>query len=123
VIETIVLAAFFAVALGLEWRLRRRSLRLGVASLALLVLFFSQTNLTGARRWALAAPPDERVTTLHGSPLPEYHSGVHTMSQAVSDYAVRGEMARLLAVGVLFWLACSPVVRGARPRAAGARVP
>lgn len=121
--ETIVLAVFFAVALGLEWRYRLRSIRLGAASLALLVLFFAQPSPTRAARRAVAASPAERVTALRGSPLSAYESGVLTMAEFASEDASGGENARWLGLGVLFWLACSPAIRSDRTRAAEARLP
>ena len=108
-----LIALGFAVLLGLEWRHGLRRLRLGAACLALAVLFVAQPSSTRAGRRAMVAPPEERVTKL-GNPLSEYESGVATMKQAVEEDSSMGASARLLGVCVLFWLACSPVLRGAR---------
>jgi hypothetical protein len=119
---TTLLALFYAVLLGLEWRYRLKSLRLGTASLALAVLFFAQPSSTQAARWAIGAGPAERITQL-GSQLSEYESGVATMKLAVEEDAKMGAAARLLGVVVLFWLACSPVIRRTRLVAGGERLP
>jgi hypothetical protein len=109
------LAVVFAVALAVEWRYGYSTVRISTALLALLVLFLALPNYTGARRWAVVAPPHERVTELHGSVLSDYRSGVYTMSMASSHTASRGMGPRFLAVGVLFWLACSPAIRSGGP--------
>jgi hypothetical protein len=111
--EMILVIGIFAVLVTLEWRYRRRSLRLATALLALAVLFFYQPNYTWARRKALGTPPGERVThsPVMGSEhltLSEYHSGVYTTMQWVEMYANVGAGARLAAIGALFVLACSP---------------
>lgn len=121
--ETMLVALVFAVLLGLEWRYRLRSMRVGVASLALIVLWFAQPLPHRAARRAFSAPPAERVTELRGSPLSEYMSGVLTMEQAVAEDARMDAGARLLCVGVLFWLACSPALRRARPSLAAEPAP
>ena len=111
---TTILALFFAVLLGVEWRYRPGWLRLGAALFALAVLFFAQPGYTRAARRALSMPPSERITQgFDGRPLSDYVSGVRTMERAVVDDVEMGADARLLAIGVLFWLACTPVVRGA----------
>ncbi len=79
------------------------------ALIALVVLFFAQPSSTRAARWAIVAPPGERITKL-GYPLSEYESGVATMEHAVVEDSEAGEDARLLGAAVLFWLACSPVL-------------
>lgn len=120
VLDTVLVAAVFAVLLGFEWRYRRLRLRVGAALLALVVLALYQPGYTGARRRALGAQPSERVTRLPrvGSEgydsLSQYESGVYTTMQAVVDAADFGAGARLVAVGALFWLACSPAFRHAR---------
>jgi hypothetical protein len=112
-----VVGVTFVLLLGLEWRYRRRWLRLGTALLALVVLGWYQPNYTGARRRALSASPAERVMRL---PEPgqggyrtvsDYESGVFTAMRDVGEAAAFGEEVRLVAVGALFWLACSPAVR------------
>lgn len=98
----------FAVLLGLEWRYQFRLLRVAAILLTLVVLFFAQPSSTRAARWAMFAPPAQRITAL-GAPLSGYESGVATMRQAVEEDARMGADARLLAMGVLLWLACTPM--------------
>ena len=117
--ETILLALVFAALLGLEWRYHLKSVRLGTAALALGVWLFVQPNPTRAARRALDTPPAERVTEIAGTPLSEYAIGVRTMEQAAGDDAMMFVTDRLMSVGVLFWLACSPVFRGPRRPAFG----
>ena len=112
--ETIVSVLIFVVLLGLEWRYQLSSLRVAAAFVALVLWFFTQTNIAGSARWAIAMPPAERVTMIHGQPLSEYASGVATMEQVAGDDAMGKVNERLLSVGVLLWLACSPVFRRAR---------
>ena len=112
---TLVIALVFVLLLGLErWR-GLRSVRIFAAVLALTVLFVAQPGYTRAARSALGMPSSERITHIRGDRLSEYASGVRTMEQAVADDAKMGSHARLLALGVLFWLACSPVL----PRRSG----
>jgi hypothetical protein len=111
---TILLAILFAFLLGLEWRYRSGSIRVAAASLALVVLFFAQPIATRAARRALVMSPAERVTRVGGDQLSEYASGGRTMEQAVADDVDLDADARLLSLGILFWLACSPVLRRAR---------
>lgn len=113
---TLVVAAVFVVLLALEWRYQLRTLRVGAVALALLVLFFTQPNTHRAARWAIVAPPAERITRLGETPLSEYASGVVTMEQAVVEDARIGAYVRLLCLGVLTWLACTPVFRRKRER-------
>jgi hypothetical protein len=114
-----VVATAFVLLLGLEWRYRRRRLRLASALLALLLLGWYQPDYTGSRRRALAASPAERVTRIaqvgEGGyrTLSYYESGVHTSIQAVTEAAAFGAGVRLAAVGALVWLACSPALRRA----------
>lgn len=112
--ETIVLALAFAALLGLEWRYRLTSVRLATAALALGVWLFVQPCPTCAARRALDTPSTQRVTEVAGTPLSEYAIGVRTMERAVGDDAMMFATDRLMSVGVLFWLACSPVFRGPR---------
>ena len=110
--ETVLLAVVFALLLGLEWRFRLRSVRVGAALLALGVWLVAQPLPRRAARRVIGAPPAERVTRIaDGPPLSEYASGVVTMEQAVVDDAMMDSNARILSVGVLFWLACSPGFR------------
>lgn len=114
-LDTTLFVAIFAVLLGLEWRYRRRDLRVGAVLLALAVLAFYHPNYTTARRRALSMPRAERITSIgDGRPVSDYESGVYTTIQAVGDAAAFGEGARLAAVGALVWLACSPTLWQAR---------
>ncbi len=117
--ETIFVVGILAALLTLEWRYRRRLLRVAAALLAVVVLFFYQPSYTWARRKSLGTPPEERVTQspVSGSKhltLSEYHSGVYTTMRWVEFYANVGAGARFAAIGALFWLACSPAVRQVR---------
>ena len=112
--ETTLLALVFAVLLGLEWRYRLKSVRVGVAALALGVWLFTQPLPHRAARRVIHLPPAERVTKILDWDLPPYQSGVVTMEQAVVRDAAMFANDRLISVGVLFWLACSPVLRGPR---------
>lgn len=108
---TTVLALIYVVILGLEWRYRLRSLRLGAISLVLVVLWVAQPNVTRAARSALVMPSVERVTQIRGEPLSEYASGVRTMEEAVDVDSKLGANARVLSLAVLCWLACSPLLQ------------
>ena len=114
--DTILFVCTFALLLGLEWRYRRRRLRLGAVLLALAVLAFYSPNYTTARRRALGTPPAERITWVHSpdQPVSAYESGVYTAIQAVVDAAAFGYDARMAAVGTLVWLACTPALRPTR---------
>jgi hypothetical protein len=106
---TTLLGLIFVVILAIEWRYRLRIVRLGAAVRALFTLFFAQANLTGALRRAMLMPPAQRITQIPGhGPLSDYQIGVVTMEQAVVDDAEVGSNARLMAIGMLAWLACSP---------------
>jgi len=52
---------FFAVVLGLDWRYRLRSLRLGTIGLVLVGLWFVNPPVHAAWRAAIGTPPAERV--------------------------------------------------------------
>lgn len=112
--EIFLVALIFAVLLGAEWRFQLRSVRIGVAALAILVLAFGQPNYSVTVRRVGAAAPGERVTQLRGSPVSEYESGVLTMYQAIDEAADARANIRILALGVLVWLACSPALRHRR---------
>jgi len=106
--RTIVVVLVVVILLALEWRYRLRSVRLATASLAPVLWFFTQPSPTSAARRVLEMPPAE-----HAIESTEFRSGVRTMEQAVSDNAMMFWKEPLLSVGVLFWLACSPVFRRA----------
>jgi hypothetical protein len=115
-------ALAFAVLLALEWRYRLRTLRIGAAVLAVTMLFFFAPHYHAAWRRAMGTPPSERITAFPGTvpgsvarSLSEYESGVFTMHRAVVENAGGYVHERRLALGVLFWLACSPALRGIGP--------
>ena len=114
-------ALALAVLLALEWRYRLRTLRIGAAVLAVTMLFFFAPHYHAAWRRAMGTPPSERITAFPGTvpgsvgrSLSEYESGVFTMHRAVVENAGGYVRERRLALGVLFWLACSPAFRSTR---------
>jgi hypothetical protein len=114
--DTAIVVAVLVALLGLEWRYRRKLMRVGTALLALAIYFFYQPSYTSARRRALGTPPAERVTMspVAGSEtdaLSGYDSGVYTTMRWVVYYHDFGAGARLAAIGALLWLACSPAFR------------
>ena len=113
--HTWILALVFAVLLGLEWRYRRRSLRLGTVALALMVLWLAQPqpNITVAARRASAAPPEARIRVYGKDTLSAFMSGVDLMREYVSDQYT-WDAERALALGTLAWLAASPAFRRER---------
>jgi hypothetical protein len=118
---TVVLALVFAVLLGLEWRYRLKSLRMGAALLAASVLlFYAPPGTTAAARRALELPASQRVIVLAGGVrLSEYASGVRTMEWAIIEAWRAYFGPNLVAVIVLGWLACSPVLWDWRARSVG----
>jgi hypothetical protein len=110
-VETVLVALIFAMLLGLEWRYRLSSVRLATAVLSLAVFLFAQPDYTTAARRVSVAPQEERITELRGSPISEYESGVLTMYEAIDKAQEIRAKVRLLALGALFWLACSQVLR------------
>jgi hypothetical protein len=112
VTTTAALALIFAGLLGLEWRYRRRSLRLVSIMLALVVWWlFGGPNYTIAGRRASAASAEERIRVLRGDTLPPYFAGVDIMREYLLESEEEGAGPRRLALGVLVWLACTPVFR------------
>lgn len=112
---TMVLGLGFIVILAAEWRYRLRFIRVGAVVVALLVWFFMLPDAHRAARRAIVMPPAERSTQLPGDPpLSEYQIGVVTMEHAVYDDADMGRNDRLMAIGALIWLACSPAFRRER---------
>jgi hypothetical protein len=118
-IGTIAVAAFFAILLVLEWRYRRAIIRLVTAALALLLLLLTQPNFHRAARRALDAPLEARVPQFGDTSVTSYESGVFTMERAIAADNDMFENEKLLALGVLMWLACSPALRRERPLARG----
>ena len=114
-------ALAFAVLLALEWRYRLRTLRIAGAVMAVTMFFFFAPTYHAAWRRAMSTPPAERIKHYTGllpdsnaRLLSEYESGVFTMHRAVVENAGGYARERRLALGVLFWLACSPAFRSAR---------
>jgi hypothetical protein len=115
VTANMLLGLAFVVMLMVEWRYRLRAVRVAAAVLALVVLYIAQPGAHSAARRALEMPPAERITQIpYHSPLTDYESGVFTMERAVVEDSDVGEPARLLAIGVLAWLACSPAFKRER---------
>ena len=124
------ISAVFAVILVLEWRYRLKSLRVLAIILAGAMLWFFQPLTHAAWRRAMSTPPSQRITHADGfgadslgPPLSEYQSGVYTMYEAVTDNAAGYANERLLVLGVLFWLAFSPVLRPTSGVSRRARTP
>jgi hypothetical protein len=117
--ETVLVALAFAVLLVCDWRYQLRTFRLGTVMLSLVVLFFAEPSYVPAARRVSVAPPEERITQLHGRPISEYLSGVTTMYEAIGEVDAARANVRLIALGVLVWLACSPVLLRARGPSAG----
>lgn len=111
--EVAVVTLIFAVLVGFEWRSRLGGVRVATTTLSMVVLLLAQPSYTTAARQASVASPEERITQIRGIPVSEYESGVATMTQAIDEaWEVRAGI-RLVALVVLFWLACSPVLRQA----------
>jgi hypothetical protein len=109
--DTLLVSIVFAALVIVEWRFRSKSVRVGTATFSLLVLLFARPSYTTAARRVSVAPPEARVTQLHGSKISEYQSGVATMYKAMDEAGDERANIRVIAVGVLFGLACSPVLR------------
>lgn len=107
-VETIGVAAGFLLLLGFEWRYKLRSLRVGTALLALMIWLLCQPNFGAAGRRVSTAPPESRVTQIGGEKISDYLSGVTTTLYAIGDAEGERATCRMLALSVLFWLACSP---------------
>lgn len=126
--EALVVGLPFVLLLGLEWRYRIRSVRVGSAVLAVALLFFSRANTHAAWRRAMDTPVAERETHYPtttpgevGRQLSEFESGVFAMRRAVIGESAGYEGTRWIAAGVLFWLACSPAFQRSRaPRSESA---
>lgn len=107
-----VIALMFAVLLGVEWRYSWRSVRTGIVMLALVVfgVFPTGPNYTIAGRRATAVPLNERVRVFNGDTLSQYVTGVVIMREFLQE-SEQSSGPRLIVLGVLVWLACSPVFR------------
>jgi hypothetical protein len=115
--DEVLVALVFAVLLVLEWRSRRGILRLAAAWLALAVWLFAQPGIHRAVRRALELPPTERVVRWRDGepPVSEYVSGVLTLEKLAAEDANADFKVRMMSLGTLFWLACSPAFRGKGP--------
>jgi len=118
---TVVVGLVFATLLWLDWRYRRTALRLGTIALAIVVWWFAQPNITNAARRASAAPPEARVRVFWGDTLSEYMSGVVVMREYIVQELEAASDFRLMAGGVLVWLACSPTLQRGRATQPGPR--
>jgi hypothetical protein len=106
----------FVLLLGFEWRFGHlKGLRVGAIVLSLVTLMFFQPGYRRAARRALDAPAAERITHVNGNVFSGYESGVLTMEGAVEEDSQTGRSTRWLAIGVLVWLAFSPVLRRESP--------
>lgn len=103
-----LIVALFATLLVLEWRNRLKPLRLVATILSLLVILTAVPSTRIATRRAFNTPPAERITIRGGT---DYESGVLTMERAVVEGAQQGSRRFYLALGVLGWLALTPVLR------------
>ena len=84
--------------------------------LALVVWWmFGGPNYTIAGRRASAASTEERIRVLRGDTLPPYFAGVDIMRQYLLESEEGSAGPRRLALGVLVWLACTPVFRRQAP--------
>jgi hypothetical protein len=111
--EVIVVALVFGLLLACEWRYQLRTLRLGIVMLALGVMFFAQPGYISVARRVSVSPPEERITEIRGKPISEYLSGVTTLYEAFGKAGRVRRGVRLVALGALVWLACSPLLRRA----------
>ena len=120
--EAIFVALVFGLLVACEWRYQLRTLRLAIVMLAMGVLFLAQPGYISVARRVSVLPPEERITEIHGNPISGYLSGVTTLYEAYGEAGRVRRGVRLVALGVLVWLACSPVVRRA-PRLVAERDP
>jgi hypothetical protein len=109
--EAILVALVFGLLLACEWRYQLRTLRLAIVMLALGVMFFAQPGYISVARRVSVAPPKERITEIRGKPISEYLSGVTTLYEAFGKAGRARRGVRLVALGTLVLLACSPVLR------------
>ena len=110
---TLVLWIVVAGLLVIEWRRKWPAIRVLLVFMALLQLWFAQPTPYRAFRAVYNLPPDQRVTTWDDRDsvrLDDYRSGVLTLWRAVSWELKVGTNDRLIAMGVLVWLAISPVI-------------
>ena len=111
---TALIAVFLVALLIAEWRYRRKILRGLAIGASLVTLFFAQPGYYRAVRVALSTPASDRVVRLGDRRATESESGVMTMDQAVLADADLGANARRVSLGVLVWLALTPLFRDRR---------
>lgn len=109
--EAILVALVFGLLLACEWRYQFRTLRLAIVMLALGVMFFAQPGYISVARRVSVAPPEDRITEIRGQPISEYLSGVTTLYEAFGKAGRARRGVRLVALGALVLLACSPLLR------------
>lgn len=118
------LALAFLMLLVFERRSGLKIVRLVAVLASLVVWAFAQPVPHRAARYALALSPAQRTTQVAGAPkLSEYATGVVTMEDAVVKDARIGFNARLLAMAVLVWLSCSPMLWPSRQRSSDLILP
>ena len=114
--------AALAVLLLMDWRRQwGGAVRIMLVLMALVQLWFGQGLLTNAVRSAMLASRDQRVTTLgriDSVKLDDYGSGVMTLAQAIGRQSEARRLDRMIAMGVLVWLAISPIIPRRRARVA-----
>src|SRR5262245_55692411 len=108
---TVLLVGFFIMLLALEWRYRHWLLRATAIAASLVVMMFAQPSVHRAARVAIALPEPERVLRLGGRRATDYESGILTLEQATRADAAIGAEARAISLGVLVWLAATPILR------------
>ena len=119
----IVWLVALAALLVLDWRRKWSAVRIALVAMALLQLWFAQPNLTNAVRSAILSPPEQRVTTLGIDSLrvDDYRSGVWTLARTIGRQSEARAHHEAIAIGVLVWLAVSPIIpRRRAPASVGA---
>jgi hypothetical protein len=108
----LILVVAFGILLAVEWVRRSAPVRIATIALALAVFFFFLPMPHRAMREVIGLRGSARIDSLpNWGHLSDYASGVLTMKRAVEADIGMDADKRLLAVGVLVWLAISPVVR------------
>lgn len=111
VMTTALLVGFFIVLLALEWRYRHWLLRATAIAASLAVMMFAQPSVHRAARAVISLPEPDRVVRLGVRRATDYESGILTLEQAARADAAIGAEARAISLGVLVWLAFTPILR------------